>query len=62
MLERELSAAFSCLYLRGTDAHGDSVVDSTSLTQAKLGHPSLTKFQDLVPLLSKLSTLSCELC
>jgi len=38
------------------------VMDSPSLLHAQLGHPSLVKMQQLVPSLSKLSSLSCESC
>ena len=38
------------------------VIDSSSLLHAQLGHPSLAKMQQLVPSLSKLSSLSCESC
>jgi len=37
-------------------------MDSPSLLHAQLGHPSLAKMQQLVPSLSKLSSLTCESC
>jgi len=37
-------------------------MDSPSLLHAQLGHPSLAKMQQLVPNLSKLSSLSCASC
>ena len=49
------------LYCLRTSAHVGMVKDSPSL-HAQLGHPSLVKMQQLVPSLSKLSSLSCELC
>jgi len=48
-------------YLR-TTAHVSTVMDSPSLLHAQLGHPSFAKMQQLVPNLSKLSSLSCESC
>ena len=48
-------------YLR-TTAHVGTVMDSPFLLHAQLGHPSLAKMQQLVPNLSKLSSLSCESC
>jgi len=36
--------------------------DSPSLLHSQLGHPSLTKMQQVVLSLSKLSNLSCESC
>jgi len=38
------------------------VMDSPSHLHAQLGHPSLAKMQQLIPNLSKLSSLSCESC
>ena len=37
-------------------------MESPSLLHAQFGHPSLAKLQQLVPSLSKLSSLSCESC
>jgi len=48
-------------YLR-TTAHVATVMDFSSLLHAQFGHPSLAKMQQLVPNLSKLSSLSCESC
>jgi len=36
-------------------------MDSPSLIHARLGHPSIAKMQQLVPSLSNVSTLSCQL-
>jgi len=50
------------LYCLRTSAHVGMVIDSPSLLHAQLGHLSLAKMQQLVPSLSKLSSLSCESC
>ena len=50
------------LYRLNTSALAGSVVDSSLLIHAQLGHPGLAKLQQLVPSLSKLSSLSCESC
>ena len=39
-----------------------SVTDPPDLIQKRLGHPSLSKLQKMVPSLSSLSTLDCESC
>ena len=39
-----------------------SVADPLKLIHKRLGHPSLSKLQKMVPSLSSLSTLDCESC
>ncbi|KAL3326682.1 hypothetical protein AABB24_037395 [Solanum stoloniferum] len=39
-----------------------SVTDSPDIIHKRLGHPSLSKLQKMVPSLSSLSTLDCESC
>ena len=39
-----------------------SVIDFPDLSHKRLGHPSLSKLQNMVPRLSSLSTLDCESC
>jgi len=50
------------LYQLQISAHVGAIVDSPSLIHARLGHPSLSKLQQLVPSLSNVSSLSCESC
>ena len=50
------------LYHLRPSTHVGAVMESPSLIHAQLGHPSLTKLQQLVPALSKLSRLDCESC
>ena len=50
------------LYHLRTSVHVDMVMNSQSLLHAQLARPSLTKMQQLVSSLSKLSNLSCESC
>jgi len=49
------------LYQLQIFAHVGAIMFSPSLIHARLGH-SLAKMQQLVPSLSNVSTLSCELC
>jgi len=49
------------LYHLRTSTHVDTVMDSPSPIHTQQGHPSLAKMQHLVPSLSKVSSLSCEL-
>jgi len=50
------------LYHLRPPSHVGAAMESTSLLHAQFGHPSLAKLQQLVPSLSKLSSLSCESC
>ena len=50
------------LYQLQIFAQVGTIMDSPSLIHARLGHPSLAKMKQLVPSLSNVSTLSCELC
>jgi len=49
------------LYLQISAPVG-TIMDSSSLIHARLGHPSLAKMRQLVPCLSNMSSLSCESC
>ncbi|BAT73933.1 hypothetical protein VIGAN_01150100 [Vigna angularis var. angularis] len=50
------------LYHLRPSPHVGVIMESPSFLHAQLGHPSLAKLQQLVPRLSKLSSLSCESC
>jgi len=50
------------LYHLQTFTYVGSIVDLPSLIHDELGHPSITKLQQLVLSLSRLSTLSYESC
>lgn len=39
-----------------------SVTESPALLHNRLGHPSLAKFQKMIPSLSSLSSFQCESC
>jgi len=51
-----------CLYHLLPPSHVGVAMESPSLLHAQFGHPSLAKLHQLVPSLSKLSSLSCESC
>jgi len=50
------------LYHLRPSSHVGTTMESPSLLHAQFGHPSLVKLQQLIPNLSKLSSLSCESC
>ncbi|XP_022636908.1 uncharacterized protein LOC111241687 isoform X2 [Vigna radiata var. radiata] len=50
------------LYHLRPSPHAGVIMESLSLLHARLRHPSVAKLQQLIPSLSKLSSLSCDSC